>query len=371
MTESGQHDQRPGGCSDSDPFERRLARTWPVNRWADLTTLIAVSGGADSMALAQSLRAIRPLDAVGRLILVHFNHRLRANESDADEAFVVTWSHQSGLPLIVGRSSEPISTTYGLDLRVATSPFVSPKRVNPKQGHSENSWRRARYAFFEYAAGLVGARYLATAHTADDQVETVVQRIVRGTGIAGLAGIPFARRINDALTVIRPLLGVSRRSVEGYLARQRLPFRTDSSNASVDFQRNRVRHETLPALARLVGRDPRAAILNLAKAAREVQAGLIQRVLEGFDRCIQIDTAQQKVMIRGPMILKQPAAEQRETLALLWRQMGWPLEGMGRRQWRQLIEAVAGKVGATNMLPGGIRLEQTGSDLCLWREPVE
>lgn len=364
MTESCQPSERSGGYSDSDPFERRLTRIWPPYRWANVTALVALSGGADSMALAQSLRAIRPHGALGRLILVHFNHRLRAEESDADEAFVVTWSRQVGLPLIVGRTGEELPTLYGVEPHTLLAPRAQLSGV-----HGENGWRRERYAFFEYVAQLVGARYVATAHTADDQVETVIQRIVRGTGIAGLAGIPFARRINEALTVIRPLLGTSRRSVEDYLARQKLPFRTDSSNASVQFQRNLVRHETLPALARLVGRDVRPALLRLAKAAREVQDGLIQRVLQGFDRCVRVDRAGENGTIRCSALLEKPAAERRETLVLLWRQMGWPLEQMGRRQWRQLTDAATGKEGAANMLPGGIRLERRGDDLHLWRDP--
>lgn len=373
MTESCQQGPPPGEYPD--PFEQRLTRIWPLDRWSGVTTLVAVSGGADSMALAQAVRAIRPHDALGRLVLVHFNHRLRGKESDADEAFVVTWSRQVGLSLIVGRTGEPVPTTHGFEAREPFSPCRSPQ-----DSPNEDAWRRERYAFFEDAARMVGARYLATAHTADDQVETVIQRIVRGTGIAGLTGIPFARRINEALTVIRPLLGTSRRSVEAYLARQNLPFRTDSSNASVEFQRNRVRHETLPALARLVGRDPRPAILRLVRAAREVQEGLNERVMREFDRCVQIDQARGRAIVRCSTLLQKPAAERRETLLMVWRQMGWPLEGMGRRQWRQLVDAakgsaikgspVQGRSEATNMLPGGIRLEQRGDELHLWREAV-
>lgn len=330
---------------ERDPLLRRLARFWPPNRWDSLTVLVAVSGGADSMALADALGAIRPSNAVGRLVWVHFNHGLRGAESDEDEALVVTWAKRRNTSVFTGRPKPRSTQTTG----------------------SEDSWRRERYAYFQQVAAEVGARYLVTAHTADDQVETVIQRIVRGTGIAGLAGIPFARRVSESLTVVRPLLGIRRQEITEYLARVGVPFRVDSSNESRAFQRNRVRHEVLPALERALGRDPRVALLRLARSAREAFEAIEQRASATFDKAIQLDPGHGTATIDADILAASPRAEQREVLVMLWRAMGWPLADMGRNQWGQVLAAVARRAPLDKMLPGGITMGALDGKLCLTR----
>src|SRR5215470_20436315 len=188
------------------------------------TVLIGVSGGADSVAL---LEVFRSLAAEWQLTLcaVHVNHGLRAG-AEADEDFV-----------------------RGLCARWEVSLHV--ERVAVRQGPPweglEAEARRARYAAFRDVARRTGAQRIATAHTADDQAETVLMRILEGAGPRGLAGIARARGL-----YVRPLLDVRRAQVEAYLRGRGVPWVDDQSNFDTRMLRNRIRHEVLPFLTRVV-----------------------------------------------------------------------------------------------------------------------
>ena len=177
------------------PLEPKLARVWPPADWADVTVLVAVSGGGDSVALLRAMAALRAAGE-GRIAVAHLNHQLRSG-SDEDERFVVELSHRLGVPCEVER------------IAVARLAAASGDGV-------EAAARKARYRFLEQAASRLGARFVATAHTADDQAETILHRIVRGTGVRGLAGMARVRRLGHA-TLIRPLLGVRGNELRAYL----------------------------------------------------------------------------------------------------------------------------------------------------------
>lgn len=181
--------------------------------------LAAVSGGADSMALLDALRQSGiPVAAA------HLNHCLRGAESDGDEQLVLDYCTEYGIPVAVRRVQiGAIAAREGLGL--------------------EECGRRERYAFLEEARRELGCTCIATAHTLSDQLETMLFRLARGTGLSGLCGIP-ERRGN----IVRPLLRCTRAEVEDYCARRGVPFRTDSSNRDPRFSRNRIRLEAVPAL---------------------------------------------------------------------------------------------------------------------------
>ena len=152
-----------------------------------MPVLVAVSGGADSVALLTALvRLQKPVESV--LIVGHYNHRWRGEESDEDARFV-----------------RELAKQYGIGFELDCAP-----QTREKSTANEASAREARYRFLQQTAERRGARYLATAHTADDQAETVLHRVLRGTGIAGLAGIPRTRVLSPAVTLIRPLLAYRR-----------------------------------------------------------------------------------------------------------------------------------------------------------------
>lgn len=174
----------------------------------------ALSGGADSVALLWALYLLK--DKLGiRLAAAHFNHGLRGMESDRDQAFCEALCDRYDIPLTVGRG-----------------------QVTAGEKGLEAAARDARYAFFETLPGKV-----ATAHTADDNAETVLMHLVRGTGLRGLGGIAPVRG-----SYIRPMLAVTRQEVVGFLSEYHLRHVEDSSNATDAFLRNRLRHRVMPLL---------------------------------------------------------------------------------------------------------------------------
>lgn len=190
-------------------FIRRYSLISPGDR-----VVCAVSGGADSVALLFALYLLRQRLGI-TLEAAHFNHRLRGAESDADEAFVKEFCDRYEIPLHLG-SGEILPGKKGL----------------------EAAAREARYAFLRSLPGKI-----ATAHTADDNAETVLLHLVRGTGLKGLGGIA---PVNGK--VIRPMLTITRREVEAFLEEYALPHREDSTNATDLFLRNRIRRKVMPLL---------------------------------------------------------------------------------------------------------------------------
>jgi tRNA(Ile)-lysidine synthase len=214
-----------------------------------VTVLAAVSGGADSVALLLGLSQLRAASP-GRLVAAHFNHRLRGSESEQDQAFVEELSREVGVECIVGAAAADLAAAHG------------------GQG-LEGAARQVRYEFLARAADQCGARYVATAHTADDQAETILHHILRGTGLAGLAGIPRTRPLTPAATLIRPLLAVTRQEVLDYLQQLGKTYRDDSTNRLTDLTRNRIRLELLPLLERDFNPQVRGALLRLGRLAEE------------------------------------------------------------------------------------------------------
>ena len=195
------------------------------------TVTCAVSGGADSMALLFAMYLLREKLEI-QIRAAHFNHRLRGAESDRDEAFVREFCERFDIPLTVG-SGEVVAGKKGL----------------------EAAARDARYAFLHTLPGKI-----ATAHTADDNAETVLMRMVRGTGLKGLGAIAPARG-----NVIRPMLLVTRQQVLAFLEEYHISFVEDSSNAGDAFLRNRMRHRVMPLLKQ---ENPRLAENLSAMALR-------------------------------------------------------------------------------------------------------
>ena len=178
------------------------------------TVTCAVSGGADSVALLFALYLLKDKLNI-RLCAAHFNHHLRGEESDRDERFVRDFCDRYDIPLTVGAG-----------------------KIVPGKKGLEAAARDARYAFLRSLPGKI-----ATAHTADDNAETVLMHLVRGTGLKGLGGIA---PVNGA--VIRPMLTCTRQDVENFCAEWCLNYITDSSNEGDDFLRNRLRHHVMPLL---------------------------------------------------------------------------------------------------------------------------
>ena len=214
---------------------------------------IAVSGGADSVALLRAMLELRgELGIV--LSVVHFNHRLRGDESEADHAFV------RGL-------AEP----YGLELHDARGDVAL--RAQERSLSTEAAAREARYEFFWSLIEGHCLDKIATAHTLDDQAETVLLRLIRGTGTRGLGGIhaelrgPASREIARG-SIVRPLLHTRRTEIESYLTSLGQPWREDSSNRDLRHTRNRVRQKLLPLLEEGFNPDVAERLADFAEIAQ-------------------------------------------------------------------------------------------------------
>jgi tRNA(Ile)-lysidine synthase len=324
----------------------KLAAAWPQQRWQDVTVLVAVSGGADSVALACGLHSLAGGDR--RLVLAHFNHRLRGAESDADESFVCDLGEQLGLRVMSGSAA--------IDLSAAGS------------GHGvEGAARQARYEFLSAAAGQCGARYLATAHTADDQAETVLFNVLRGTGLGGLAGIPRLRRASEATTIIRPLLEVTRAEVLDYLQSIGKLYRDDSSNRLEDYTRNRIRLQLLPGLEHDYNPRVREALLRIAQISAQAkdfldqQAEIILRIAaRQIPGGVEFDLEQMSHL--HPALM-------RHVFLLAWQQQGWPQQDMTMEKWsglQSLIQSTDERARVQALdLPGGLHAARSDDVLQL------
>ena len=217
---------------------------------------VGVSGGADSVALLRFLAALRPQFGWD-LVVCHIHHGLRGAEADRDECFVRALAEQLGLPCAVSRID-----AAALALREHIS--------------VEEAGRMARYAFFAQTAGEGGR--IATAHTLDDSIETVLMNLVRGTGLRGLCGIPRIRG-----NIVRRLLDCTRAEVEDYLGALGQPYCTDSTNLTDDYTRNRIRHDILPRLCALNPNFPGAMARMLPRLAAQ----------QALTDCLAAQSAQQ------------------------------------------------------------------------------
>ena len=214
--------------------------------------LVAASGGADSTALALALKNLGC-----EIALAHVHHGLRGKAADADARFVAVLAEKIGAPFFLGR----------FDVRAEAK----------KTGESlEMAARRVRRDFLVATARREQIRFVATGHTADDQAETVLLRIARGTSVAGLAGIPYVSK-QGGIAFVRPLRDATRAQVVAFLKSRKQRWREDASNAEDFALRNRVRHEILPLLEKRLNPGVRQALLRLADIAAaedEVMAAL-------------------------------------------------------------------------------------------------
>jgi len=299
------------------------------------------------MALLHLLRQLKAQQGgAGALVALHVNHQLRGAESAAD----ATWCRQQ-------------CKTLAIPLEVLT---CDTALVAAETGEGiEAAARDLRYQLLTTAAEQTGVRYLATAHTRDDQVETVLFRVLRGTGLRGLAGIPRTRSLTPSITLIRPLLESSRAMVTGYLSDLGQEYRSDSSNAKTQFTRNRLRHELLPLLRAQYNSELDGALVRLARQAEQSQ-----QALELQARCL-LDVAAclskpQVLTLRWQVFSGQPRLVVCEALRIAWREASLAEQAMTYQWWNRLAEMVQEpREGSVYNLPGSVRASIAGERLFL------
>jgi tRNA(Ile)-lysidine synthase len=233
---------------------------------------VGFSGGADSMALMQTLVALRH-DLGIRLHAAHFNHRLRP-QALRDERFVRRWCARLNVPLTVG---------YRRGRKVIRL--------------SEDDARQMRFKFFVNLALRLQAQSVALAHTRSDLAETVLMRLLRGSGLYGLRGILPQRSINN-ITFVRPLMGVARSDVEDYLKRKHVPFCTDATNLTFKYARNKIRLKLLPLLAREYNPQITDILTDLAHTAYEDYDFLFNCAQKRFEKSVIVSAGRVKISLQ-------------------------------------------------------------------------
>lgn len=301
--------------------------------------LVGVSGGADSMCLLSVLEGLSKELGIDVLAL-HIHHGLRGEEADGDEAYVAEYCKKHSIEF------------YAEHFEVA-------KEAKKNGWSTEEAGRILRYRAFEERATQSGCSRIAVAHHQEDNAETVLFQIFRGTGLNGLCGIPPVRG-----KIIRPLLCVGRKEIETYLEMNKLSFRTDSSNLTADYSRNKIRHKLLPYISQELNVQAVRHIAELAEQMREWKEFLNQTVAELYHSMVSEDQGWLRVecsaFLRIPPILRQ------ELLLYLFGKL--ETGGQGRKNITyQHLETVSGlaqkQAGCSFCLPNDIRVVKNYSTL--------
>jgi tRNA(Ile)-lysidine synthase len=280
-----------------------------------------------------------------RLLVAHFDHRLRP-ESSQDARFVAELCRSLG-----------VACTVEAWVREGLEP--------PRSG-LEPSARQARYRFLCQVAERAGARYVATAHTADDQAETILHRIVRGAGLRGLAGIRSQRPLSPAVSLVRPLLSFGRAELRDYLDGLGQRSCHDETNFDQRRTRNRLRHGLLPRLAAEYNPQVASALVRLGQRAAEAQDAL-DALAAGLLSSSGVQRDAWRVELDVSRWAGSPKTVCREALCRLWREHAWPERTMTAGHWNDLVDLATSKHARPLALPGRVRATREGSRLLLAR----
>ena len=322
--------------------------------------LVGVSGGTDSVALLRGLaflakasaRKSRAEKADFEIVAAHIDHQIR-DDSQEDAEWV-----------------RLLADELNLECRVETANVLG--RVAETQDSIEEAARKMRYEALLRIAQEQRCGAIAVAHTADDQAETVLHHLVRGTSVTGLRGMLWSRPLEDGpnepgVRLIRPMLEIRRTELEAWLAEIGQTFRTDPTNNDDTLTRNRIRHELLPTLERDFNPQIRKALGTLAGHAAEVSdllSGLTRQLVEKS----LIQVSESSIRISCPALENHPPILVRETLLTIWRQAAWPLKRMGHREWQKLSELVSGDSTGKVSLPEKIEARRRGQLLVFSRQ---
>ena len=297
--------------------------------------VVGVSGGADSVSLLHVLHELTAQWQL-RLTVAHLHHGIRGADADEDAGFVRRLAEELGVQCMVEKVDVPAI-------------------VQAEGGTVEEVARRERYAFFSRVAAGVGAKKIALGHTMDDNAETVLQRILRGTGIRGLGGVPPMRPLarGSDIWVVRPLIEIPRGEILAYLQSIGQPYRTDSTNLEMAYFRNRVRNVLLPQLEKECGPGVKESLNRLACAARNhynVIEGLARELLGKARRDDPVAT----VAVDRRVLREANPEVQIEALRLALEDAG--TGQLSYEQSRSLADMVAAPTATEMSLPGGFLL---------------
>ena len=289
--------------------------------------LVAVSGGADSLALIYLLEKFSK-ELSYNLFVAHLNHLARGKESDEDEKFVEKVAGKLSLPIFIDK----------IDIRNSSLKYSF-----------QESARILRYQFLEKTLKSIKGNKIALGHTADDNIETVLMNLLRGTGLRGLSGIP-----ETTGNVIRPLLYFTRLELEAFLCDHNIAYRTDSSNSDTKYLRNKVRQEMIPFL-KIFNPNISRSLLGLAEIARGEEQWMSEKIHELYSKLV--------INQKGTIYLdvlefeKQHLAMKRRLVREIFYQLSGSLRQFTALHVRQVLALFTqARVGSLLMFPEGVRV---------------
>lgn len=307
------------------------------------TVIIGVSGGADSVALLSILNDLRHELGI-TLHIAHFNHKLRKS-ADTDQCFVEKLAKQFNVPITIG---------YW-------------KHSKNSQEISEDLARQQRLKFFQTVLKKTQATSIALAHHMDDLAETILMRIVRGSGLQGMRGI-LPKRIIDGMTIIRPLLDVSREEINQYLHFKQLTFRTDPTNKKNIFFRNKIRLNLLPEIEKTYNPSIKKSLNNLANNVMIDYDFLEQTTQKSFNK-ISINITKKSIELKLTSFKKEHLAIQR----LLFRKSYEMLTGNSNQltltHMQEIEDLIQNRpIQSIIDLPQNIAIQKTESSVLIYKK---
>jgi len=337
-----------------EPLEKKVAHFIRENRLFEGTQriLLAVSGGADSIALLHAMQALVSRSALDvELICAHINHQLRGSASEGDQAFVVEQATKLKLPVV----------TRAIDVKGC---------AKTQKLSIETAGRQLRLACLGEVARAHGCTQTATGHQRDDNAETVLQRLRRGTGFRGLAGIWPSRQFADGSRFARPLLCCTRAEIVAYLQRRDLNWREDHTNVDCGHARNYIRHRLLPILQAESSNSLVDELTELAASATKLH----RRVRDQAELAAasHAQPVGEKAVIDAAALASLPEMVAVELVRLQLTELGCGERNLAQQHYRGILElARRGTVQRALTLPGGFLVRRECDQIMLQRQAAE
>ncbi len=308
------------------------------------TVLVAVSGGCDSTSLLFLLNELKSSWKL-KLGILHVNHQLRGADSERDENFVRKLGQRFKIPVSVAR----------VDVK---------KKAADENISLEEAARLLRYDFFERTARSKRAHCVAVAHTQDDQAETVLMRILTGTGLQGLQAIRPKRKLNGAY-LIRPLIEISRADLEEFAKKKKIRFRTDETNRSIKFLRNRIRHDLLPRLERDFNPQIKKVLARLPHLLDVDVSFLAEFAKMSYQRLAKLESSKEVVFSKSSFSKLHPAIQ--------YRLISFALKDIGRadldfEHWKAFHEKWLSQARFKIQMPKGVLVSVSSENVRVFRD---
>jgi len=302
--------------------------------------LAAVSGGPDSVFLLQVLAGLKRKLKLGEITVCNLDHQLRGKESEEDSSFVK-------------------SLTGRMGLRYAHKKADIGK-IKSKEISTEETARSVRYKFFSECARKFGSNVIATGHTLDDQAETVIMRLIKGSSLKGIVGVAPVRT-HGPYRIIRPLIELEKKEIVACLRAAGAKYRVDSSNSGNLYFRNTVRNEILPFLERYNPRLKRV-LFTLADHLREDFDFIEREKLVAGSAAARDGAKGQTIELKD--IIVQPKAIQKEILRDMLEKSGGSVKKLSFKHWKDMEALIRRKPkGSSVHLPGGVEIKRTENSL--------